>query len=107
MKLLVKQLEGFNIYFEALEEHLPLCELLIEESESTLKYIYNNNLVFCAKVSAEKAGIELSSDYLGGCIYESYEEFYNTKGDYFDNMVETVLNEAKKEIPKIIKELNK
>lgn len=105
MKTLVKTIDGFNIYFEALEEHMPLSELLPEEPEEQLQEIYENNVIFCAKVSAEKAGIELASEYLGGCIYKTEEEFYKTEGCYFDDMVSTVISEAKKEIPNIIKEL--
>ncbi len=106
MKVLVKTVEGFDIYFEALEEHIPLNELLPEETQESLEEIWSENYVFCAKVTAEKKGIEISSDYLGACIYGSYEEFYETKGDYFDDMVNTVINEAKKELPKLIEELS-
>ena len=106
MKTKVKEIEGFEIYFEALEEHIHLSELLPEEDEESLKNIYNNNVIFCAKVTAEKTGIELSVDYLGGCIYECEEDFYTKyKDDYFADMVNNVVSEAKKELPKLIKQL--
>jgi len=107
MKTLIKTVEGFDIYFEALEEHISLFDLFEEEEvEELSEDIDNGSLVyFCAKVTAEKAGLELSDDYLGGCIYKSEEEFYQMEGDYFDDMVNIVVEEAKKELPKIIKEL--
>lgn len=106
MKTLVKTHEGFDIYFEALNEDICLSELLPEETEEQLKEIEDNNILFCAKVTAEKAGIELASDYLGGCIYESEEDFYvKYENDYFADMVNNVVKEAKKELPNIIKQL--
>ena len=106
MKTLVKKVNGFDIYFEPLEEDISLSELLPEETPEQLKEIYNSNVVFCAKVTAEKNNIEIASDYLGGCIYESEEDFYiKYKDDYFADMVNTVLEEAKKELPILIKSL--
>lgn len=105
MKTLIKTVDGFDIYFEALEEHMSLREILPEETEEQLEEIYNSNVIFCAEVTAKKAGIELATDYLGCCIYEKEEDFYNTKGCYFDDMVISVIAEAKKELPNIIKEL--
>ena len=108
MKTLVTTEKGFEIYFEALEEHTPLSELLPEETEEQLKETYNNNCIFLAKVTAEKAGVELSSDHLGGCIYESEEDFYTKyKDDYFADMKATVIEEAEKELKVLIEELKK
>lgn len=104
MKTLVKTVKGFDIYFEALEEDLSLRELLPGETEENLQEIERNNAVFCAKVTAEKAGIELASDYLGGCIYENEKDFYTRyENDYFADMVDTVVNEAEKELSNLIK----
>lgn len=106
MKTLVKTVKGFDIYFEALEENISLRELLPEETEDDLQEIERNNAIFCAKVTAEKAGVELASDYLGGCIYENEEDFYiRYENEYFADMVNTVVNEAEKELSNLIKEL--
>ena len=102
MEIFVESIGGFDIHFEALEEFTSLKELLPEESDEQLKEIYNNNAIFCAKVTAKKNGIALASDYLGGCIYESEEDFYiKYKDDYFSEMVQTVINEAKETIKKL------
>ena len=108
MKKFIKTVEGIDIYFEALEENIPLSELLPEETQEQIKEIEDNNIIFCAKVTAKVNDIELSNDYLGGCIYESEEDFYTKyENDYFTDMVNNVVSEAKKEIPKMIEELTK
>ncbi len=106
MKLFVKDYAGFKIYFEALGEHLTLNELLPDYSEEQLKEIAQNNVIFCANVSAYKAGVRLADDVLGGCIYGSEEEFYTTHAkDYFEGMCDTVTEQAKLRLPELIKEL--
>jgi hypothetical protein len=56
---------------------------------------------FQVKVSAWKAGVELGIAYLGGCCYESTEEFI---GDfYWEDMVEEAIAEAKKTIEELSK----
>lgn len=52
---------------------------------------------FVAKVTASKAGVELASEYLGGCLYESYEQFV-TDNDYYADMRDSVIKEAKQKI---------
>lgn len=104
----IENINGIEIIFTALEEYVPLSELLPEETEEELNYIWNNNAIFCAKLEANYKGIELSSDYLGGCIYEYYEDFYTKyKDDCFSDMYQTVIEEAKKELEQLKKDLNK
>ena len=103
MKTFIKEHEGFKIYFEALEEYMMLSEMLPDDTPEQLEEINNNNVIFTAKVTAEKEGIELSSDYLGACIYEKEEDFYTTKGCYFDDMVNTVVVQAKETIKQLVK----
>lgn len=108
MEKFIKTVEGIDIYFEALEENISLSELLPEETKEQLQEIEDNNIIFCAKVTAKVNGIGLADDYLGGCIYESEEDFYTRyENDYFSDMVNNVVSEAKKEIPKMIEELTK
>lgn len=100
MKKLIKNVEGFDIYFEALEEYdFDGSYWEPDDFNNVFQKIESGELVlFCAKVTAEKSGIILSDDYLGCCIYESYEQFYTTEGDYFDDMVNVVINDAKKHL---------
>ena len=103
-KLIETTAEGLQIYFEALEEHLPLSEILPEETPEELQKIYDENEIFTAKVTAEAAGVELAADYLGGCIYKTIDQFIED-GDYIEDMKQTVKDEAKEEATRIIKEL--
>jgi hypothetical protein len=108
MKTLVFNKDGFDIYFEPVEDCISLSELLPEETPEEIDRIWNENAVFCAKVTAEKAGVELAEDYLAGCIYKCAEDFYiKYKDDYFADMVNTVIEAAKEELPKLIESLQK
>ena len=55
---------------------------------------------FQVKVSAWKAGVELGTAYLGGCCYESTRDFIQ-EGDYWEDMVEEAIAEAKKTIEEL------
>lgn len=106
MKKLVKKYKGFDIYFEALPEYKSLSDMFPDDTPEQLNEIYENNRIFVAKVTAERAGVELASDYLGGCVYEEVEDFYiKYAGDYFADMVETVVEEAEKEVIRLTEEL--
>lgn len=72
-----------------------------EEEQHLLDQINDGDLMyFVAKVTASKNGIELGNDYLGGCCYESVEDFI--VGGYFSDMVDTAIDEAKKAIHSLI-----
>ena len=55
---------------------------------------------FQVKVSAWKAGVELGTAYLGGCCYESTKDFIQ-EGDYWGDMVEEAVAEARKTIEEL------
>ena len=101
MKTLVETTEGFDIYFEALNEDLPLNDTF--DDCGTDLGIYNGVYVyFCARVAAYKNGIELANEYLGACLYENEEDFYiRYHDDYFIDMRDQVIADSKQ----IIKEL--
>jgi hypothetical protein len=75
---------GFRIAFYACEEFLnPADDLGVEEC----RRIDNGELCwFMAEVTASKDGIELGTDYLGGCCYASPQEFISGSG-YYPGMV--------------------
>jgi len=91
-------IDGIDLTFNALIEDLPLDAIFdssVDDLQELADKINNCDLVyFCAQVVASKNGIELASDYLGGCCYESYEQFVNSK-DYIEDMKQTTLKEAK------------
>lgn len=53
---------------------------------------------FVARVQAFKNGIELGNDYLGGNLYDSCAEFVEQSGGYYQDMINTAIDEAKKNI---------
>lgn len=91
---------GFDIVFSVAPEiDAPDWEFESPEDErETLERINRGDLAwFIAKVEAYKNGICLGTDYLGGCCYESPLQFVNAS-DYYGDMVENVVNQARKNI---------
>ena len=99
--------DGFDIHFEAIEEDMAVEDMLsVAETgcdhSDTIRKVNNGDYeYFCAVVSAHKNGIPLAIDHLGGCIYDTEEAFYTEKNGYFDDMVSTVIAEAKETIQEL------
>ena len=109
MKTLICKVDGFDIYFEPLEEYATIDKEWSDDEEmreDTIAKLESGEWVmFCAHVTAEKNGNVFGDDYLGMCIYTTYEEFYTKyKDDYFADMKDTALTEAKKEMQQLINE---
>ena len=101
MNTLVENFEGFDIYFEALQEEQDVYSYLVEDCGWTEKEaVEYTGEFFCARVSAVKNGIELASDYLGACMYDNFEDFL--KDDYYADMRNTVIVEAKRVIQSLV-----
>ena len=99
---------GFKIDFYALDEHITLEQLgySAEDAEETRAKLERYELVmFCAKITASKNGIELAADYLCGCIYEDEKDFVNNDC-YYGDMVQTVIESAKQAIIELAKVIN-
>lgn len=93
--------DGFDIRFYALpEESHPRYSFddSVDDIADICRKIDNGTYVwFVAKVTASKAGVELASDYLGGCLYDSYQQFVTDNG-YYADMKARVIEEAKQTI---------
>ncbi len=92
--------DGFIICFEALDEDRTERQHFVKEcgwSEKDFRAYQRKQCAwFCAKVSAWKDGEEMGVDYLGACSYDTVEDFYTKyKDDYFKDMVNEALHEAK------------
>jgi hypothetical protein len=104
---------NFTVRVDALEDYD--VDPSFDEDGSVRKGLENGDLIcFCAHAVAYCKGSEVASDYLGGCIYKSIEEFadhiecgkYNRMmardgkkgqcGSYFRDMIRTVCDEARK-----------
>ena len=94
---------GFDIVFSVAPEiDAPDWDFESEgDKQDVLRRIDNGDLSwFVARVQAFKNGIELGVDYLGGCCYDSPMQFVNAS-DYYGDMVEAAVNEARANIAKL------
>lgn len=96
-----EQAEGFAIRFYAMPEDSHPRDSFddsVDDIAEICRKIDNGTYEwFVAKVTASKNGIELASDYLGACLYESCQQFV-TDNDYYADMKARVIEEAKQTI---------
>jgi len=101
--------EGFEIRLSITpeDEHPRDCfDMTPEDMTDILEKIDRGfYLWFVAKVSAHRAGIELGADYLGSNLYENPKDFIRAGNDYFEDMIETAINEARFTIEKLNQEV--
>ena len=94
-----EEIQGFNIVFSITHEdsHPKDCFDYEEEEMRELcdKIDRGDYSWFIARVEAHKNGVLLGTDYLGGCLYENPMHFVKQSSDYYSDMVENVINEAK------------
>lgn len=96
--------DGFKIVLSvAPETEEPDWDFETEDDRlDTLERINDGRLsYFMAHVAAIKNHLELAHDYLGGCCYQSTDEFINEPDGYFQDMVSTVIREAKDNIKQL------
>lgn len=93
-----EDIRGFHIVFSAAPEDTHPRNSFDDschEIEDICRKIDNGTYVwFVARVQAYRHGVLLASDYLGGCLYDSFEDFMQ-EGGYYEDMVNTVISEAK------------
>jgi hypothetical protein len=68
--------QNFHVLIDAVEEQD--LDLSWDESGETRKGLEDGSLIaFCARARVFLRGLEVASDYLGGCVYKNLEEFEN------------------------------
>lgn len=92
-----EEFEGFTIrYYREEEDTSPVGQFMLEDGSDDLQLLHDINTGkydwFCVRVTASKAGIELATEYFGGCCYESFEDFLTPDGYAFDIRSEAVTN---------------
>lgn len=96
--------KNFRVIVDALPEDSPVD--VDDDGETAAKVDAGEYIHFCARarVIHRKTGAELASNYLGGCIYESLEDFEDHRqgdtarcGSYFASMVSEVIKAARVE----------
>jgi hypothetical protein len=98
--------DGFTIELAlAPEDMAPDWDFESEEDrQETLRKIDSGVwLWFVARVTVSKHGVRLGVDYLGGCCYESVEDFMSTDG-YYPDMVDQAMEEAQSTLRKLCSE---
>lgn len=105
-KLLEEKAEGFDIVLSIAPEDIDPADCF-DDSIDDINEIKQRMSIglshwFVARVSAYRHGIELSSEYLGGNLYDDPMEFV-TDG-YFDDLKYQAIEEAKKAIQLLTEE---
>lgn len=116
----IREFHTPNFTVRVTAEEDKYIDLSFDDDGSVREGLENGKFIaFCAKAAVYYKGIELATDYLGGCIYRSLDEFmdhrecgkqnkvYAAKGEtgrcgsYFADMVKQVCDEARKELKRL------
>ena len=94
--------QGFHIVFSAAPEDTPPRDCFEgHDIEDICRKIENGTYVwFVARVEAYRHGVLLASEYLGGCLYESFADFMQ-EGSYYEDMVHNVITAAKSTLARL------
>lgn len=104
-----EEYNGFNIILElSPETDAPDWDFEDEaERKKLFEDIENGNLLwFVARVAAQKDGITLGDDYLGGCCYKDAQDFIDNSGHYND-MRDIAINRQCDKMLRLCDNLNK
>ena len=96
--------EGFEIRFRAYPEDTLLNDVFDDEHETedlNLRILRGELKYFIANVVVSASGFEVGSEWLGCCLYRSYDEFCIEKDGYYDDMLRSAIIEAKENIKRI------
>lgn len=94
--------DGFKIELAITpEDKAPDWEFESEEQrQDTSRRIDNGDLLwFVARVTASRHGVTLGTDYLGGCCYDSVQDFL--RDEYYFGMIDEAVGDARRMIEKL------
>ena len=97
---------NFEIYFTAIVDDAFNFDYMDQKDSKLIReQLTNDELVlFCARVTVEYAGNVYGAEYLWGCLYNNYAEFYTKyKDEHLKQMIDTALYTAKQNVEGIIK----
>jgi hypothetical protein len=94
--------QGFQIVFSVCPEDMhPRESFDTDDLDDICRKIDSGAYVwFTARVDAYRHGVLLASDYLGGCLYDSYADFL-AEGGYYEDMVHNVVTAAKQTLARL------
>jgi hypothetical protein len=107
MKTINKNTKNVEIEFTPeIEDISPYDHLEKEDADNVCKEAeWNEYAWFCAKVEVTYNNLE-ATEYLGGCSYKSENDFKENSG-YYEDMVQTCIDEINKEITVINQDIQK
>lgn len=91
---------GFDIVVSVAPEEIDPNDLFDDDGESARAIAEGRYAWFMVRVEVQRHGVTLGTDCLGGCCYESPQEFIKTSG-YYEDMVESAVNDARDTLAKI------
>lgn len=95
--------DGFEIRFYTMPEALHPDDCYFDDDGFTARQVAEGNLAwFTACVTASKAGIVLGKDYLGGCCYETAEEFLESLS--YEDMIRNAIDAARGKLAELVGE---
>ena len=92
-----ESVDGFTIRFFAAPEDIDPAGQF-HDPQDVADILEGRLARFVAKVTASKLGVELASDYLGGCAYRDVSDFVRESGGYYDDMRNAVIKDARNTI---------
>lgn len=93
------EIDGFEIKFYAMPEDMHPNDAFDDGGETAAAIHAGEYEWFMACVTASKAGVELGSDYLGACCYQSAADFVEEL--YFEDMAAAAINEAREKLAEL------
>lgn len=99
---------GFDIAFEFYPEELDPRDSFDDEVTDMKELWYKIETGqwqwFRVRCVASVNGINLGDDHLGGCLYDSYEQFVDAN-DYAQDMIDQAVKEARNSVDRIIQKI--
>lgn len=86
--------DGFDIVLSVAPEDLDPRDVFDDDGETVAAIADGRYEWFIARVEAQRGGIALGADYLGGCCYTSAHDFIDKSG-YYADMVSQAIDAAR------------
>jgi hypothetical protein len=92
--------DGFTVTFSVAPEEGDPRDHFDDDGETAQAIADGRYDWFVARVTASREGIELASDYLGGCCYNTARDFVR-EDDYYADMRASVVEQARATVARL------
>lgn len=93
--------DGFDIVLSVAPEDIDPNDHFDDDGETAQAIADGRFEWFMVRVEAQRDGVTLGTDYLGGCCYESADDFYRAPSDYYADMVAQAIDEARARLARL------